>query len=535
MTHQFREAAHQFATACTRRGLHPHFLLFLGFWLVASWFVAIGKANDVDGVGAQYWDWSHRLQFCYVNKPPLLTYIYWLTTGVFGDREWVFELLRLAAVFGTIIMLNRLTWRITAHAGAAGLAGAFFAVHGITPFLLLNDATDHLLALFWLAAMWAFHRAIHGARGGWVLTGLFLGLGLLTKHTMVVLPAAFFFYLLLFGRTHLRTRGPYMALALMLLCNAGVLYWNMQHAWIAISHMQSINRGGPAMNHAQALENLAAYLRGQYYGFQPLYVLAAIVSFLVLLVTHGRKHNSDVAFLLTPFSMLLGTYMFIGLQRTIFPHWTLCAWIVAAAAIAWAARPLLRRAVVPIVLLVMALYYVQIAYTEYQAPGRNVGRYIQQVEQKYAREGDFFFASQHNIIGLLSLYLEEPWDIHILPHLDYHVNQYDFWHDWEGTRGRDALYVGLLRGIDAQGIVFWATNILGMFESGEVLEVAQVRESVYTQEEIAVVRFYNCQSVPPVALLRLVPAITGLAHHFYITYTEAMESGRLYEILDMPR
>ena len=73
---------------------------------------------------------------------------------------------------------------------------------------------DAPLAFFWAFAMYAFHRAISGDRGWWAVTGLALGLGMLTKYTMLVLVISFLAYLILFDRSWLRRPGPYAMLAI---------------------------------------------------------------------------------------------------------------------------------------------------------------------------------------------------------------------------------------------------------------------------------------------------------------------------------
>ena len=102
---------------------------------------------------------------------------------------------------------------------------------------------DPLLTFFWVWALYAFHRAVNGERGYWWVTGLALGLGALSKYTMLLLVVSFALYLLLVDRSWLKTRGPYVALAVALACLSGVVYWNWAHDWISLKHTASIGAG----------------------------------------------------------------------------------------------------------------------------------------------------------------------------------------------------------------------------------------------------------------------------------------------------
>jgi len=44
------------------------------------------------GDEAQYWSWSKDLDWGYFTKPPLIAWVIWTTTSIFGDAEWAVRL-----------------------------------------------------------------------------------------------------------------------------------------------------------------------------------------------------------------------------------------------------------------------------------------------------------------------------------------------------------------------------------------------------------------------------------------------------------
>ena len=99
---------------------------------------------------------------------------------------------------------------------------------------------DCLLVLFWTAAMISGWQAVQqNSTRAWLWTGLWLGLGCLSKYTALLQPLcwAIFFVFSRPSRIHLRRPGPYLALGVALLCTLPIWIWNAQHGWITLSHV----------------------------------------------------------------------------------------------------------------------------------------------------------------------------------------------------------------------------------------------------------------------------------------------------------
>src|SRR5262249_26896470 len=100
---------------------------------------------------------------------------------------------------------------------------------------------DPLSVFFWTLAMLAGWRAVQekGTTGDWAWVGLWLGLGVLSKYTglLQLFCWAVFFVLWPPARRHLRRPGPYLAVAINLVCMLPVLIWNVQNHRLTVPHL----------------------------------------------------------------------------------------------------------------------------------------------------------------------------------------------------------------------------------------------------------------------------------------------------------
>jgi len=172
----------------------------------------------------------------YVDHPPLSIFVLAAWRGVFGDS--IVSLRVLPSLMGAsiVLLVSGLTGALGGERFARSLAAvavlAAPTLFGITGFYSMNSFD----LVFWLAA---FHLLVRLTRiepgeslTTWVLLGLVLGLGLLNKISVLVLSAGVAAALVLTPlRSHLRTRGPWIAAALALGIFAPHVLWQMQNDW----------------------------------------------------------------------------------------------------------------------------------------------------------------------------------------------------------------------------------------------------------------------------------------------------------------
>ena len=189
---------------------------------------------------AYQWIWSKHLALSYYSKPFMIALLQWSGTHLWGDTEFGVRFFSpvIAALLGLVIV------RFMAREVSARAAFFLLLIVSCTPLLAAGTILmniDPPLVLFWTLAMIAGWRAMQadGATRHWLLAGLWLGLGFLSKYTAAFLLACWAIYFALSpeSRRHLRKPGPWLAILIFAICTVPVILWNAQHGWITVTHV----------------------------------------------------------------------------------------------------------------------------------------------------------------------------------------------------------------------------------------------------------------------------------------------------------
>jgi len=212
--------------------------LAIALLLLIRLFYLASDTIELSQDEAYQWIWSKHLALSYYSKPPMIACLQYLSTHLWGDTA--FGIRFLSPVIGAIASLIWL--RFLAREGGARAGVLLVLVSTTTPLLAVGSilmTIDPPTVLFWSAAMVAGWRAVQASSTRlWLWTGLWMGLGFLTKYStpLQIMCWAVFFLLWKPARAQLRKPGPYLALAVVLVCAIPVLIWNHQHGWITMTH-----------------------------------------------------------------------------------------------------------------------------------------------------------------------------------------------------------------------------------------------------------------------------------------------------------
>jgi membrane-associated phospholipid phosphatase len=245
--------------------LDTHWLR-LGYVVIAVFFLArlayIGSSTiELSEDEAYQWQWSKHPALAYYSKPPGIAVAQWIGTHLWGDTA--FGVRFLAPCITALISV--LLLRFFAREASAKLGLFVVLAATATPLLAVGAVlmtVDCLSVLFWTLAMlsgWqAVRSAEHCSAGGasvlkaeqrsalrpWLLTGLWLALGFLSKNTNAFQLACFALFFVLWkpARAQLRTAGPWLALGIAALAVLPQLVWNAQNGWATVEHLH--NRAG---------------------------------------------------------------------------------------------------------------------------------------------------------------------------------------------------------------------------------------------------------------------------------------------------
>jgi dolichol-phosphate mannosyltransferase len=206
-------------------------------WAVAAVTIAVvlrviyGARIELMPEEAYYWNYARHLDFGYLDHPPMVGWLIWAGTAVFGNVELGVRLGALCCGLITTFFMYRLTRDLF------GIPSALVSVvlMQTLPFFFLSGmlmTPDAPLTAAWAGALYFLERALLAGRpASWWLAGVCIGLGLLSKYTISLLIASTVIFVLLESRASLKRIEPYGALLLACAIFTPVIVWNAQHGW----------------------------------------------------------------------------------------------------------------------------------------------------------------------------------------------------------------------------------------------------------------------------------------------------------------
>ena len=227
---------------------------------------------------AQYWWWSQNPDWGYFSKPPMIGWVIWLTTAIFGDAEWAIRIGSPLLHAVTSLLLFGIARRSFDARIGMFTALAYLTTPGASYSSGLIS-TDVPLLFFWATALYAFLRAMDDPRWRWaILAGIAFGLGLEAKYAM-------FYFLLCAGfaalfspkarKVVLSGRGIAILVIGLLLLLPNVL-WNAAHHFPTVAHTEHNADWGSAHF---SLGETASFIGGQFGVFGPFLMVGLLLMF----------------------------------------------------------------------------------------------------------------------------------------------------------------------------------------------------------------------------------------------------------------
>ena len=191
---------------------------------------------------AYYWNYAQHLDFGYLDHPPMVALLIKISTIIFGTNEFSIRVPALLCWLFAALLSYKWTELINRGSGQYAVM-----VLSILPFFFLQSLVttpDQPLLVCWSAALYCLYRAlILDEPRYWYLAGVCLGLGMLSKYTIVLLGPAVLLYMSLVpsARYWFARKEPYVCAFIALLLFTPVIYWNFIHEWASFA-FQSTRR-----------------------------------------------------------------------------------------------------------------------------------------------------------------------------------------------------------------------------------------------------------------------------------------------------
>jgi 4-amino-4-deoxy-L-arabinose transferase-like glycosyltransferase len=192
-----------------------------------------------------------------------------------------------------------------------------------TPLLMVGATLltiDALSVMFWVAAMITGWQAVQrDSTSEWLWTGLWMGLGFLSKYTALFQWLSWVVLFLLWpkARLQLRRPGPYLALLVNALCLLPVLIWNAQHHWVTVSHLAT--RGGLDHSWQPTLRYFWDFIVAEALVLNPIFLIGTIWAAASL--WRRREQSALLPYLFSMGAPLALFYLAYTLRARVQPNW----------------------------------------------------------------------------------------------------------------------------------------------------------------------------------------------------------------------
>ena len=416
---------------------------------------------DLSPDEAHYWEWSRHLDWSYYSKGPMIAYLIYLGTSIFGDTVLGVRALAVGLSAASSFLLY-LTGK-ELYDEKTGLVSALlvqivplYSVYGI---LLTIDSP---FMFFWILSLYLFHRLIqrqlHEDRKipfdyYWLLLGVSVGLGLLTKYTMA------FFYIsgLLFmscsrdTRKLLKTSGPYIAVIVSLAVFSPVILWNAANGWVTLKHT-----AGQA-NVAEGLK-ISAKSFFEFSGSQ-FGVITPVLFILIFTSLWKMRKTRKGAFLFWFSVPTIAFFILKSLQGKVQANWALPGYATGFIAFsAYYIKDILlskkgRKMLVisgillPFIITIFAHFPAILHLPQEKDPTtrlvgwKELGAEATMIFRDMSQSAPvFIFSDKYQVSSELAFYMDSHPATYCI-NLGRRMNQYDLWPGFEGFAGYNAVFV----------------------------------------------------------------------------------------------
>ncbi len=445
--------------------LYPVLLFFLLLSVTILRLFYTGYLT-LDPDEAYYWEWSRHLALSYYDHPPLVAYLIFLFTHLGENSALFVRMGTVTLALGATLLLYFLAKDMFREEKIAFLSALLFIIIPIFSVGAVVITPDTPLGFFWILSLYFLYKATARKKTvWWYLLGISLGLGLLSKYTMILFVPSLFLFLLLSGKSRkwLLRKELYLALFIALLLFSPVIFWNSQHDWISFRYQLAHGVNSQAR---VSISTFLQFLGAQFLLISPLLWIASIAG-IVISGYIGIKERKDSFLLL--FSLAAIPILFfnvLSFQDKMEGNWPITGYIAAlitmsalfsrfSLSLRRKGRKLLRAFFLLALIFSFSLtlfIHLQALFSLFPIPAdmdttnalygwKELGKEVSRMrEETPGRVKPFILANSHQLAGELAFYTDKQYETYQVKG-NGPPKQYNYWSDFHSLIGRDAIYV----------------------------------------------------------------------------------------------
>lgn len=400
---------------------------------------------DISPDEAHYWEWSRRLDLSYYSKGPMIAYLIAFSTWIFGDNPLGIRFLAIVCSFLSSIFVYRIGKKLFSDK-VGYIAGVLFHLIPLFSVYGVIFTIDSPFIFFWVVSIYLFLLAIDGRKGYWLILGVFIGFGLLTKYTMAFFYICMFFYLLkitgksssLFQYGRIKDfKNPmlYLCIFISLIVFSPVIIWNFQHDWVTLKH--TAGQAHIYDGFKISLKYFVEFLASQLLVVTPLVFISA---FYFLLKPSVLNLQPNTRWFLISFSVpILVFFLIKSLQGKVQANWAMTAYIPFLLIIAYFfEKKLYRKVIISSIILAFIFTVLSYAVPFLNLPAKmdpssrlkgwkELGIKVSEIKRELEKDGEvLIFSDRYQISSELAFYVKGNPTVYCI-NLGRRMNQYDLW------------------------------------------------------------------------------------------------------------
>lgn len=412
-----------------------YFSLFI-ISLFRIYFILHGPV-DISPDEAHYWEWSRRLDLSYYSKGPMIAYLIAFSTWIFGDNPFGVRVLAVVCSFLGSLFVYKIGRKLFDEK-TGYISGILFQLIPLFSTFGIIFTIDSPFILFWVISMYLFLLAIEGRKIHWLLLGLFIGFGLLTKYTMAFFYLCIFVYLLKKdgGRiTNFKNPMLYLCIVISLIVFSPVIIWNFQHDWVTLKH---------TAGQAHIYEGLKVNLKyfAEFTGSQLLVVTPLIFIFglYFVLKPSALSLQPNQQWFLISFSIPVLVFFFLkSIQGKVQANWAMPAYIPFLIVFAYALiQRVYKKLIISAILVAFIFTFLNYALPYLNLPEKidpsarlkgwkELGEKVSEIKKEFEKKGKVvIFSDRYQIASELAFYTKGKPIVYCI-NLVRRMNQYDLW------------------------------------------------------------------------------------------------------------
>lgn len=265
---------------------------------------------------AHYVLYGLNLDWSYFDHPPLIGWVEYLFTSIFGLNEFAPRVPAILIGFFVSVFIYKLIYDINKNKNEAFLA--VLALHASFLFnalflMLMPDTLLFFLILPLIFTVIALEEK--GSLSSWIMLGVLFGLAGLSKYTAILFVPPIVLFAILKKRFDLFL-NPRLLITIVLAITiiSPVIFWNIQNNWISFTYQSEHVVGAKHINWSGFFSSLGAQI-GAYNPF--LFPVAFYGLY------QATRSKNDTLFLSALFGWILILFFtYASLYKTALPHWS---------------------------------------------------------------------------------------------------------------------------------------------------------------------------------------------------------------------